>query len=333
MGTVFVLVFAILAGGSLLGHVADARPRTVTGEAPAEQRPTRGKAVPPDGWKLSAPPLRVVPETGPRRPAQPPQVAPETGPRRPAQPAQAVPETVPGRPPLPLEQGGPFGSRLTTGTPEVALTFDDGPHPQWTPQVLALLAQYHVTATFCLIGVNAAKYPELVRAIVAGGHTLCNHSWSHDMSLGQRDEQRVLDDLRRTNAAIRAAVPQARISYFRQPGGRWSKRVVAAAQQLGMTPLHWRVDPRDWKQVPSNGIANLVTTQATAGSIVLLHDGGGDRRRTLAALRVILPNLLTRFHLGALPPGRDAPPEHDAPRVPGSTDPNARGDGERKAGD
>ncbi|MDI1462406.1 polysaccharide deacetylase family protein [Catellatospora sp. KI3] len=236
-------------------------------------------------------------------------------------PPRAEPVTGPGRPPLAPQRFGPAGSRYTTGTPEVALTFDDGPDPTWTPIVVALLHEYRVKATFCLIGANVVKYPQLVRDIAAEGHTLCNHSWSHDLKLGRREPRDILADLRRTNRAIQAAVPGARVSYFRQPGGEWTEAAVAAARRLGMTALHWQVDPKDWGlplKRPAE-IAALVDSATRDGSIVLLHDGGGDRGGTAMALRTILPRLLARFHLAALPPGVDPPRRYglDRPEHPG----------------
>src|SRR4029079_722258 len=94
------------------------------------------------------------------------------------------------------------------------------------------LRECYVRAPSCLVGENARAYPELVRAIVADGHTLCNHSWSHNVALGSRPTASILADLTQTNDAIRAAVPQARIPYYRQPGGNWTRPLVAAARQL-----------------------------------------------------------------------------------------------------
>lgn len=229
------------------------------------------------------------------------------------------PITGPGRPPLPAERGGPYGSRKTTGTPAVALTFDDGPDPTHTPQTLALLRRYGISATFCLVGVNVIAFPRLVQAIADEGHTLCNHSWAHDTALGMRSRAAIRADLVRTNNAIRAAAPGSRVSYYRQPGGNWTASVVTVAREIGMTSLHWTVDPQDWRKPGAGSIAGTVNAGTTRGAIVLLHDAGGDRRGTVAALRSILPNLSRRFRLGALPPGVDPPRRHgrELPLKPG----------------
>lgn len=198
-------------------------------------------------------------------------------------------------------EDGLFGSRVTTGSPEVALTFDDGPDPQYTPQVLEILREFGVRATFCVVGENAQAHPELVQAIVADGHTLCNHSWQHDVQLGRRAPDTIRADLLRTNEAIRDAVPDAPIAWYRQPGGAWTYPVVSVAEELGMTPLHWNVDPSDWQAPGAARIATVVTRDAGPGSVVLLHDAGGDRQGTVDALRRMLPALTSRFRLEALP--------------------------------
>jgi peptidoglycan/xylan/chitin deacetylase (PgdA/CDA1 family) len=223
----------------------------------------------------------------------------------------AVQSPLPPTPSPPVRQHGPWGSLRTTGTQEVALTFDDGPDPRFTPQVLALLRQYRVKATFCVIGKNVMEFPQLVRQIVAEGHTLCNHSWANDVALGSRAKSVILSDMMRTNYAIRAAAPRARVSYFRQPGGVWTPPVVAAARELDMTSLHWTVDSKDALGADSRAIEMNVTSGSYPGAIVLLHDGGADRTTTLEALQAILPSLASRFSLAAMPTGRDRPRRHD----------------------
>ncbi|MFD1082035.1 polysaccharide deacetylase family protein [Micromonospora andamanensis] len=197
---------------------------------------------------------------------------------------------------------GPMGTRVSTGTAGVALTFDDGPHPDYTPQVLAILRDYHVTATFCVVGKNAQAYPWLVEQIVAEGHTLCNHSWDHDVALGARSPEVIRADLMRTSEAIRAAVPDAPIAWYRQPGGAWTYSVISVSRDLGMAPLHWTLDPSDWRAPGASRIASSVLNAARPGSIVLLHDAGGDRQGTVDALYRILPELAGRFEVQALPP-------------------------------
>lgn len=184
------------------------------------------------------------------------------------------------------------GSIRATRSSSVALTFDDGPNPQWTPKILALLAQYHIKATFCLIGLNVQAHPALVRQIVAAGHTLCNHTWTHNESLGKLSPAAIRADLTRTSNAIHAAAPGAPIAYFRQPGGFWTQSIVDTARSLGMRSLGWDVDPRDWSIPPVPAIEQVVVGGCQPGNIILMHDGGGDRSHTFQALSAILPSLV-----------------------------------------
>ncbi|OLB64555.1 MAG: hypothetical protein AUI10_10510 [Actinobacteria bacterium 13_2_20CM_2_72_6] len=234
-----------------------------------------------------------------------------TGPRSNAKPAgPAAPAksggTPPSAPSAPSGDGGsggghgPFGSLTGTGTSAVALTFDDGPSG-YTNEVLDLLAQHHVKATFCMIGRQVAGYPDVVKRIVAEGHTLCNHTWSHDLNLRFKSPDQIRADLQRTSDAIHAIVPDAPIKYFREPGGNWGANTVSIATSLGMASIHWSVDPQDWRVPPAQAIINNVCSHTGPGGIVLMHDGGGERHNTVVALRTILPNLAGRFTLIALP--------------------------------
>ncbi len=180
----------------------------------------------------------------------------------------------------------------------MALTFDDGPWDD-TPAVLDLLAQYHVKATFCMIGRQIAAHATLVQRMVAEGHTLCNHTWSHDEMLRTRPVDRIRAELQRTNDAIHAVVPGAVIGYFRAPGGNFSPQIVDMAASMGMTSLFWNVDPQDWRGPGVQAIISNVLGYTRPGSIVLMHDGAGPQ--TVAALRTILPELVRRYSLIALP--------------------------------
>lgn len=195
--------------------------------------------------------------------------------------------------------------RTTTGTEAVALTFDDGPS-SFTPQILTMLREHGVKATFCLVGVEVRAHHDLVQQIVREGHTLCNHTWRHDLNLGKKPAEQIRADLRATNDEIRRAVPDARIGYFRHPGGNFTPAAVAVADEFGMVSLGWQVDTKDW-DVKRYGaqltdhILQVVRQETKPGSIVLAHDAGGDRSCTMAAFRTLLPELKSRFTLAALP--------------------------------
>jgi len=212
---------------------------------------------------------------------------------------------------------GPFGVRRTTGSAAVALTFDDGPDPVNTPLILDVLRQCGVKATFCLVGYKVAMYPDVVRRIVADGHTLCDHTWEHIRQLGSYGRPWIRQDLQQTIDAIHAAVPGVPVSYFRAPGGVWTQDYVTVAHEMGMTPIDWDVDPWDWNfdkfgtgATMTRHIVSTIESTVRPGSIVLSHDS--QKPATTAAYRILLPWLTARYTLIALPPhavhdGRTAP--------------------------
>ena len=174
----------------------------------------------------------------------------------------------------------------------VALTIDDGPHPTWTPQVLDVLAEHGVRATFSVVGRQARAYPRLVRRVVRGGHALCNHSMSHPQPFGARGTAAVRRQIVDAQDAIADAAGEEP-TLFRAPGGDWTADVLAVCADLGLTPVGWSVDPRDWSRP---GAAAIAAELLTAGpdDVLLCHDGGGDRAQTVAALAAVLPQLRRR---------------------------------------
>lgn len=197
---------------------------------------------------------------------------------------------------------GPDSTVVTStgqGGRTVALTFDDGPDPCHTPRLLDLLARYRVPAVFCLQGDHAQDRPDLVRRIAEAGHTLCNHSLYHD-DLGSWPAARIRHDLRQTSAAIRRAVPGADIRYFRAPYGNWGLSPQVAVE-LGMQPLGWTFDIGDWDPPGTDELVRRILDRITPGAVALLHDGGGDRSRTVAATRRTIPLLQARGWRYTLP--------------------------------
>jgi peptidoglycan-N-acetylglucosamine deacetylase len=195
---------------------------------------------------------------------------------------------------------GPVGSMATTGAASVALTFDDGPGP-YTGQILGLLEKYHIKATFCMIGRQIYSYADEVKRMIRDGDTLCNHSWDHDEQMGEKSLEKIQWEMSKTNAAIHKIDPSAQIRYFRNPGGNFTKSTVAVCENMGMRPLFWSVDTRDWSVPGVNHIQAQLAVNTHHGSIVLMHDGGGDRTETLEALRVMLPRLANQYTLIPLP--------------------------------
>ena len=172
----------------------------------------------------------------------------------------------------------------------IALTIDDGPDPAYTPQVLKLLDKYQVTATFSMIGIHVAAYPSLARMVAEAGHQIANHTWTH-ADLARSPAHLVHSELARASHAIHA-VTGVQPGLFRAPYGAWSAAVIRQCEHMKMVPLAWSVDPRDWMQPGTRSIVRNIMRNTRPGSIILEHDGGGDRAQTVAALRIVLPRLL-----------------------------------------
>ncbi len=171
----------------------------------------------------------------------------------------------------------------------VSLTFDDGPWPGQTERILEILAEERVRATFFMLGANAARYPELVRRVVAEGHEVGNHTWSHttDGSTPAAVAGREIDSTQRAVWQASGVVPR----WFRPPGGRVGPGLVEAARTRGLRIVWWTVDPWDWSRPGEAVLAERVVGATRPGSIVLLHDGGGDRSQTIVALRDVIRRL------------------------------------------
>lgn len=207
-----------------------------------------------------------------------------------------TPSPTPIRPTPTPSPPPPFpGSPLYSGNPqraEIALTFDDGPSPTYTPQVLAILNRYGIHATFFVIGSQAAAYPDLVRQDYQQGNPVGNHSWSHP-DLLQLAPAQVRSQLQTTSNAIQAATG-VKPTLFRPPYGNTNSVIQSIASSLGLSTILWSVDPKDWSLPGTSVIVSRVLNSTHNGSIILLHEGGGDRSQTMAALPTIITTLKQR---------------------------------------
>jgi peptidoglycan/xylan/chitin deacetylase (PgdA/CDA1 family) len=179
-------------------------------------------------------------------------------------------------------------------TKAIALTFDDGPSP-FTEQVVKALGRFHAHATFFMLGREIKAHPDAVRAVLAGGNAIGDHTWSHTdlrrLSVKERRAEIVgtAQELNATGSPTPTLV--------RPPYGSTNPTINRFIRSLGMLPINWNVDPDDWQvnPVPSvDAIVAGVVNNAKPGAIVLLHDGGGDRTNTVAALPRILAILRNR---------------------------------------
>ncbi|MFI7351466.1 polysaccharide deacetylase family protein [Streptomyces sp. NPDC049936] len=187
------------------------------------------------------------------------------------------------------------------GARGVNITIDDGPDPAWTPQVLDLLAEYGVKATFCVTGTQAQAHPDLVKKVVASGHRLCDHSVSHDTSMDQKSEAYQSKEILDAERMIIKASGGVRPMYYRAPGGAFTPYSRKLAASHGMRPLGWNVDTKDFERPGTDAIVETVQRELANGPTLLFHDAGGDRSQTVEALRRVLPWLAEQGYAFGFP--------------------------------
>ena len=173
----------------------------------------------------------------------------------------------------------------------VYLTFDDGPS-EYTLRIKALLDQYGMKATFFMIGQQVGQRQDVVRRLAAEGFAIGDHTWDHT-DLSKASTQRFLSEVDVTRSAIRRVTGRT-TTCLRPPYGATNSSTRALARRDGFKVVLWDVDPQDWARPGTDAIVSNVLGHTRAGSIVLMHDGGGERSQTLAALRRILPALRSR---------------------------------------
>ncbi len=183
---------------------------------------------------------------------------------------------------LPIQAGGARLTRLPLAAKVVALTFDDGPHPKLTPYILDQLDRVGARATFFLVGKQVEMYPDLAREIVARGHEVACHSYSHQdlTTVTQLDVER---ELAVSRAALAAATGR-QVVYFRPPGGNYDNQVARAVSLWGHTPVFWTVNICDYYQNPKTNVVAGMMRRVEPGGIILLHNGEDLTIEVLPAL-------------------------------------------------
>lgn len=173
------------------------------------------------------------------------------------------------------------------GNKVFALTFDDGPWPIYTRQILRILKENDVKATFFMVGSVVREYPKIAREVQAAGHAIGNHSWSHTAR-----PRNPVAEIQRTDVALREI--GVRNTMFRPPYGMLKNGMARQALKEKQAVFIWSADSNDWKKPGARRIANSILNQATPGGIALMHDGGGAREGTVAALPRIISELKER---------------------------------------
>lgn len=178
-------------------------------------------------------------------------------------------------------------------TKPIALTFDDGPWPNTTSEVLDVLKKNNVKATFFVVGRQVQKYPQLMKQIVDEGHAIGNHTWSHQYH--HYNEPAAAHELDST-AALVYKTTGVKTSLFRPPAGILNNGLVGYAHEKKYAVVMWSVDTKDWssRRTTAQGFIDLILKNVKPGGIVLLHDGGGNRAKTVQALPQLIAQLKKR---------------------------------------
>jgi peptidoglycan/xylan/chitin deacetylase (PgdA/CDA1 family) len=195
------------------------------------------------------------------------------------------------------------------GKPWVALTFDDGPSP-YTLRVLRILASHHQHATFFVTGYAATMHPFELRQIRASGNAFGDHTVTHRQLTREKPAKRRWE-LVSTAERVQGATG-VRPTLFRPPYGESTRAINTMSRGLGLLPVTWSTDSKDWMRPGVKKIVATVLRGASPGAIILLHDGGGDRRQTLKALPLILKGLAKKHLISVTLPRllNSQPPEH-----------------------
>ncbi|MEA2567065.1 MAG: peptidoglycan-N-acetylglucosamine deacetylase [Actinomycetota bacterium] len=198
-------------------------------------------------------------------------------------------------------QGGPQpalrigdlpGSGVGPADKVVALTFDDGPDPSFTPRVLDVLSHYQVPATFFMIGWEAAASPDLVKRVAARGDGVGSHTWNH-IDLTRLSDAGMAVQVDKTQALLSSETGW-KVACIRPPQGHVNPGLVRRLSQRGLITVLWSADTRDWTLPGTDTIVRRALADLSPGAIILMHDGGGDRRQTLAALPRIIESVHAR---------------------------------------
>ncbi|MFF2176472.1 polysaccharide deacetylase family protein [Lysinibacillus sp. NPDC058147] len=187
------------------------------------------------------------------------------------------------------EEAGQILWDINTDEKVIALTFDDGPHKKYTPDILDILDKYNAKATFFIVGENAEKNPELALRIHEEGHELAIHTYTHPF---RTNVSNLMKEIKQTHATIFGITGYAPV-LFRPVEGQYTDSMIDAIAKEGYKVVmwSWHLDTFDWKSPGEQKIVNTVLKGAKPGSVVLFHDGGGNREQTVKALKKILPEL------------------------------------------
>ena len=192
--------------------------------------------------------------------------------------------------PLPIHAQTEVYRSVKTDSMKIALTFDDGPHPILTQEILDILDRYGVQATFFMVGVNVINYPDAARAVIRAGHEVGNHTYSHT-HMKRLSRIEVEDELGRCEDALEELC-EYRPHLFRPPEGAVNAYIENCSEDNDYTLVLWSLDTRDWEHKNTEQIVDTVLSRINPGDIILMHDYIGRHSKTPEALEILLPRLI-----------------------------------------
>jgi len=184
---------------------------------------------------------------------------------------------------------GELVNHVDTKEKVVALTYDDGPNPPYTNQLIGILERNQIKATFFVVGNIIEKHRATVRLVLSKGHELGNHSYSHQ-KMTSENPSFIRSEIEKTDQLLRQLGVKEEI-HFRAPYGRKFLVLPYLLAKMNKKNILWNVNPNDYKALNSEVIENYVLEHVSPGSIILLHDGGGDRSRTVTATESLIKKL------------------------------------------
>ncbi len=176
---------------------------------------------------------------------------------------------------------------------KIALTFDDGPHPRVTHQILDVLSKYGVKATFFMVGENVKNYPDTAKRVAREGHEIGNHTYTHP-HIKNMNENELLTEMAKCDKAIKEVAGVESVKLFRPPEGVIDSAVKAISSEKGYSIILWRIDTRDWAGTSVAEIKSNIDKNVETGDIILMHDYISKKCHTVEALNVIIPMLLEK---------------------------------------
>lgn len=192
------------------------------------------------------------------------------------------------KPPLPCR-------RHVNDQMKIALTFDDGPDKNYTEEILDILNEYGIKATFFVIGKNCEENPDILKRIANEGHEIGNHTYSHP-HLSKLSRNSLEEEIIKTENIVED-ITGVKTSLFRPPEGVYSKNIAETSYALSYRAILWSVDTTDWKSPKADKIAQVVMDNTRSGVIILCHDYIAGESNTPAALRMFIPRLIQQGYV------------------------------------